>query len=90
MERLAARATECLGQSDGAGSGNAAHRPPQHFQSWSVNQFLTSVANIIEELEIVPGVVDTCVNCGCPKEPLNASHGDSSAMFDEVLEVKVV
>ena len=53
-----------------------------------MNQFLTSLVNIREELEIVSGAGDTCVACKGPKEPLNAAHGDSSAMFDEVLETK--
>ena len=86
MERLAARACERLGQADGARAGNAARRPPRHFQSWSVQDFLSATKNVIEDMLFIPGAIDTCVSCEKSKAPLNASHGDSSAMFDEVEE----
>ena len=68
-ERLAARATECLGQADGARSGNPARRPPRHFQSWTVNDSVGDLTRILQDLVFLPGLVDTCVKCGGPKGP---------------------
>lgn len=86
LERRAARAVERIGQADGPGPGCVYDIPPQHFQCWTCIEFLQAVTKSIEGLTLVPAYLFTCVDCGGDKEPVNLGHGDSSAMFDEVVE----
>lgn len=87
-ERLAARGIERVAQEDGPGPASTT-KPPVHSQVWSCEEFVTALTRRLENLEFIREFIFVCVSCGKEKAPINASHGDSSAMFDEIQEEEV-
>jgi hypothetical protein len=75
-----------MGARDGVPSGDPAGRRPHHFQRWTTESFCDAVCECLNGMHFIPDFFSVCAVCGQDKDLLSLGHGDSSAMFDEVLE----
>ena len=89
---MAARCVECLGQHDGRGPAvlKEPTQDPDHFQCWSMDSAILALRWGITDLAFEIEFLDQCAVCSEPKPLVSFSHGDSSAMYDEILEEEVM
>lgn len=84
FERQAARAVEAFGRDAGRGPGGL--EAADHFQVWSVDEFVSRMFSAFRHLIILRPYLDECIQCHSRKGLVSLAHGDSSQMYDEVVE----
>ena len=88
-ELLAARGMEAMAKADGYGPTDRLDRDPHHHQVFSCQELVTAIQLMFYEMEFFGDCLTCCALCHGGKPPPVAVHGDSSAMYDEVLEAVV-
>lgn len=84
-ESLAGRAIDMMARSEACGP-LAPAASVRHFQTWTCEEFTDALHTSFRRLVFVRAFLTSCIECGEQKDLMSVAHGDSSAMYDEVLE----